>query len=155
MHFEQGTEHPDSAWVCEQSEWFAEQTKDRDKKPEMIIHDRDLKFTKDFTQTVKDAGMKTNPLPMGSPNLNGRCERVIETIKLECLAQFIIFGKRHLDYLSSEFVTYYNTRRSHMERDHLPPVREVPEEINTLKLDQIEVKSYVGGLVKSFERRAA
>ena len=121
----------------------------------MIIHDRDVKFTKDFTRTVKDAGMKTNPLPKGSPNLNGRCERVIETIKLKCLVKFIIFGKRHLDYLISEFATYYNTRRSHMGRDNLPPVREVSEEIKTLKFDQIEVKSYVGGLVKSFERKAA
>jgi hypothetical protein len=71
------------------------------------------------------------------------------------LDKFIVFGKRHLDYLVSEFVAYYNNQRSHMERDWLPPVREEPEEVDTLKLDQIEVKSYVGGLVKSFERRAA
>ena len=45
--------------------------------------------------------------------------------------------------------------RTHMERDHLPPVREEPEEIDTLKMDEIQVKSYVGGLVKSFERKAA
>ena len=81
--------------------------------------------------------------------------RVIETIKLECLAKFIVFGQRQMDYLIAEFVTYYNTRRSHMERDHLPPIREEPEEVETLKLDQIEIKSYVGGLVKSFERTAA
>ena len=37
----------------------------------------------------------------------------------------------------------------------MPPVREEPEEVETLKLDPIEVKSYVGGLVKSFERMAA
>ncbi len=42
-----------------------------------------------------------------------------------------------------------------MERDHLPPLREVPEEFETVKLDQIAVKSYVGGLVKAFERKAA
>ena len=42
-----------------------------------------------------------------------------------------------------------------MERDYLPPIREVPEGVETLKMDQIEVKSYVGVLVKSFERRAA
>jgi putative transposase len=119
------------------------------------MHDRDVKFTKDFTKTVKDAGLRTNPLPKGSPNLNGRCERVIETIKLECLAKFIVFGKRHMDYLISEFTTYYNTRRSHMARENLPPIRDVPEEVETVKLDQIEVKSYVGGLVKSFERKAA
>jgi hypothetical protein len=36
-----------------------------------------------------------------------------------------------------------------MERDHLPPIRDVPEEVETLTMDQIEVKSYVGGLLKS------
>ena len=87
--------------------------------------------------------------------MNGRCERVIQTIKLEALAKFIIFGKRHLDYLVSEFVDYYNHHRSHMERDWLPPIREEPDEVPSLKLDQVEVKSYVGGLVKSFARKAA
>ena len=53
------------------------------------------------------------------------------------------------------FVEYYNTTRSSMVRDHLPPVRAVPESMETLKLDQIEVKSHVGGLVKSFDRKAA
>jgi len=151
----ESTVSPDSAWVCQQTEWFIDQTKDRDKKPEMIIHDGDVKFTKEFTTTVKDAGMKTNPLPKGSPNLNGRCERFIGTIRWECLDKFIIFGKRHLDYVVSEFVDYYNHHRSHMERDWLPPIRDVPDEVETLRLDQIEVKSYVGGLVKSFERKAA
>lgn len=42
-----------------------------------------------------------------------------------------------------------------MERDYLPPIRDVPEEVQTLSMKQIEVKSYVGGLVKSFERKAA
>ena len=101
------------------------------------------------------AGMKTNPLPKASPNLNGRCERFIGTIRWECLDKFIVFGKQHLDYLVSEFVTFYNHQRAHMERDHLPPIRDVPVEVATLTMDQIEVKEYVGGLVKSFERRAA
>jgi len=135
----ESTEHPDSAWVCEQTRKFAEQTKDRgDKKPEMIIHDRDVKYTKDFTATVKACGMKTNPLPKGSPNLNGRCERVIETIKLECLAKFLVFGKRHLDHILGQFTEYYNTKRSHMERGYLPPIRDGdPEEVKTLTMDQI------------------
>ncbi len=66
-----------------------------------------------------------------------------------------VMAKRHLNYLVSEFASYYNTQRAHMERDHLPPIREVPEEVDALAMDQIEVKSYVGGLVKSFERRTA
>ena len=66
-----------------------------------------------------------------------------------------MFGKKHLDYLVTEFTDYYNHQRSHMEREHLPPIREVPDEVTTLTMEQIEVKSYVGGLVKSFERKAA
>jgi hypothetical protein len=60
-----------------------------------------------------------------------------------------------LDYVVTEFTNYYNTRRAHMELDYLPPIRDVPDEVATLKMDQSEVKSYVGGLVKSFERKAA
>jgi len=41
-----------------------------------------------------------------------------------------------------------------MARDWLPPIREEPDEVGTLKLDQIEVKSLVSGLIKSFERKA-
>jgi hypothetical protein len=102
-----------------------DQTAGREKKPDIIMHDLDTKFTKEFKARLKERGLRTNALPKASPNLNGRCERFIETIKLECLAKFIIFGKRHLDYLVAEFVEYYNTRRSHMERDHLPPMPSV------------------------------
>jgi putative transposase len=149
------TAHPDSAWVVEQTEAFLDQTMNRDEKPSIILHDLDTKFTKEFTANLKEKGVRTNPLPKASPNLNGRCERFIETIKLEALRHFLIFGKRHLDYIVSEFCEYYNKHRAHMERQHLPPVREEPEEVVTLKMEQIEVKSYVGGLVKSFERKAA
>lgn len=149
------TEHPDSAWVVKQTEAFLEQTKDRAEKPDIVMHDRDTKFTKDFVAKLKEHGVRTNALPKTSPNLNGRCERFIQTIKLECLAKFIIFGKQHLDYLLNEFTAYYNGVRSHMEREHLPPMGVVPEEVVTLPLDQVVVKSHVGGLVKSFERKAA
>ena len=77
------------------------------------------------------------------------------TTKSECLSRFIIFGKRHLDFLLSEFVEYYNNVRPSMVRNHLPPVGEVPEEVDTLRLDQTEVRRHVGGLVASFERKAA
>ena len=118
------------------------------------MHDRDAKFSKEFTETLKSHGLRTNPLPKVSPNLNGRCERFIETVKLECLSRFIVFGKRHLDYFVAEFTDYYNRHRSHMERDNLPPVREEPEEVLKLSLEQVEVKSFVGGPVKGFARKA-
>ena len=119
------------------------------------MHDRDTKFTKEFVATLKKKDIRTNALPVASPNLNGRVERFIQTIKHECLFKLILFGQKHLDYIVGEWVAYYNTIRSHTERSHLPPVYAVPDEVPKLDRDQIMIRSYVGGLVKSFERNAA
>jgi putative transposase len=150
------TEHPKSAWVCEQTQRFIDSTANRgEKKPDIIMHDRDSKFSKDFVATVKKNGMRTNALPKGSPNLNGRTEKFVGQIKSECLSKFILFGKRHLDYIVAEYVDYFNRQRAHSSCGNLPPLAELTDEVATLRMDQIEVKSYVGGLVRSFERKAA
>jgi putative transposase len=148
------TEHPNSAWVKQQAEAFLDQTANRSEKPSIVMHDRDTKFTKEFVAQLRDHGVRTNALPKASPNLNGRVERFIQTIKHECLFKFILFGKKHLDHLVSEWVDYYNTVRSHTERSHLPPIHEEPEENPQPILNQIVIKSHVGGLVRSFERKA-
>jgi putative transposase len=149
------TEHPNCAWVADQAERFLEHTGGRAKKPEIVIHDMDTKFTRKFKDALAARGVRPHQLPKASPNLNGRCERFIQTIKHECLSKFIIFGSRHVDYLLTEFTTYYNSTRSSMVRDHLPPIREIPDEVETLNLDQITVRRHVGGLVLSLERRVA
>jgi putative transposase len=149
------TEHPNAAWVKKQAELFIDQTAGREEPPSIVMHDRDTKFTKEFVATLNDRNVRTNALPVASPNLNGRVERFIQTIKHECLNNFILFGKRHLDHIVDEFVDYYNTVRSHSERENLPPIRELPDEAESLARGEITVKTYVGGLVKSFERKAA
>ena len=57
-------------------------------------------------------------------------------------------------HLLTEFTEYYNTARSSMARGHLPPSREEPDEVQALSVGQIEVKSYVGGLVRGLARKA-
>ncbi|HWL09452.1 MAG TPA: integrase core domain-containing protein [Planctomicrobium sp.] len=151
----ESTEHPTSAWVSEQARKFIDETAGREHKPDIVMHDRDTKFSREFTETLKSHGLRTNKLPKTSPNLNGRCEKIIGTIKSECLSKFIVFGKRHLDYLVAEFADYYNRHRSHMCLGHLPPVCEEPQEVEKLSLNEIEVKSFVGGMIKGFERKAA
>lgn len=152
----ESTQHPNSQWVVKQTEEFLDQTLKREDKPAIVMHDRDTKFTKDFVAKLNECGVRNNALPKASPNLNGRCERAIQTLRRECLSKFIIFGERHLDHLLTEFTEYYNTVRSSMVRDHLPPVRtEEPPEVETLNLVHVEIKEYVGGLVKGFHRKAA
>ena len=60
-----------------------------------------------------------------------------------------------IDHLRKQWSSYYNTVRSHTERDHLPPKHTVPDEVLKLNRDQITVKSHVRGLENSFERKAA
>ena len=50
---------------------------------------------------------------------------------------------------------YCSTAHSHVERDNLPPVREPHGEIDPVELDQVDMRSYVGGAIKSFEQKAA
>lgn len=150
------TAHPNSEWVCGQTQRFIDSTANRgEKKPDIIMHDRDSKFSKEFVATVKKNGMRTNALPKGSPNLNGRTEKFVGQIKSECLSKFILFGRRHLDHIVAEYVDYFNKQRAHSSRGNLPPLAESPEEVITIKMDAVDVKSYVGGLIKSFERKAA
>lgn len=149
------TQHPKSAWVSEQTTLFLESTANRERKPALVLHDRDTKFCKKFSQTLKDGDAKPVPLPVKAPNLNGRCERFIGTLKRECLHHFLIFGGSHLDHLVKEFGDYYNRHRPHSSREYLPPIREIPEQVDTIPLEEIEVQFHLGGLTKSYKRRAA
>ena len=151
----ESTLHPNSAWVERQTAVFIDQTSSRDEKPTMLIHDRDTKFGKSFREKLATGNIKPIKLPKSSPNLNGRCERFILTIKSEMLSNFIVFGKSHLDYLIREFVQYYNTTRSHSSRQSLPPIRTVPDEVESVSVERVTRKTHVGGLITSFHRKAA
>ncbi|GAG88458.1 unnamed protein product, partial [marine sediment metagenome] len=59
----EATEHPNSAWVEKQADLFVDQTAGRDEKPEIVMHDKDTKFTKEFTAKLKGRGVRTNSLP--------------------------------------------------------------------------------------------
>jgi hypothetical protein len=59
-----------------------------------VLHDRDSKFTAAFADVLKTGGVRHNALLKASPNLNGRVERDILTLRSECLDEFIFFAKR-------------------------------------------------------------
>ena len=87
--------------------------------------------------------------------MNGRVEKFIFQIKSECLSKFIVFGRQHLDHLVGAYVEYFNHLRSHSTQGNLPPVAEAPEEVPVLGIEDVEVSTHLGGLIKSFHRKAA
>lgn len=82
--------------------------------PQYVMRDNDRKFTAQFDAAIEWSGAKIKRNTPVSPNLRAHVKRFIKSLKYECLYKFIIFGKRHLDYLVTSFVSYYNVRRSHM-----------------------------------------
>ena len=96
--------------MTEQAKEFVERIKTREHLPTHLVRDRDTKFSAEFKDAMKAAGIQCKKLPVRSPNLNARVERVIQTIKHEVLNHFIVSGRDHLDYLVKTCTTHYNTR---------------------------------------------
>ena len=91
-----------------------------------------------------------------SPNLQAHVERVIQTLRHEILNYFVIVAPRHLNYITRNAMAWYNHERPHSARDHLPPACEKPPERQvSLKMSDVVCTTRLGGLLKSYSRRAA
>jgi putative transposase len=73
-----------------------------------LIHDQDPLFTEAFKDILQAGGITCKKTSVASPNMSPFVERFIRSIKYECLNKIIIFGERHLRYVISEYMTFYN-----------------------------------------------
>jgi transposase InsO family protein len=120
-----------------------------------LIHDRDPLYTKAWTTLLKSEGVKCVPIPASSPNCNPHAERLVKTIRSECLDHFVIFGERHLRHLLREFGAHYHGERFHQAlggRLIRPPATTANE--NAMGSD-IHCRSRLGGLLNYYHREAA
>ena len=92
--------------------------------------------------------MKISP---HSPWQNPYVERVIGSIRRECLDHMIILGERHLHRLVSEYVSYYNESRTHQSLDGNSPV---PRDVESAEQGQVVSFPYLGGLHHRYRRAA-
>jgi len=132
------------------------------KSKKYLIHDRDPLFSNEFRQILKSSGVRPiRTLPM-APHLNCLIERFIKTIKIECLDRMLIFGERHLEYLTKEFLEHYHKERPHQSLDNeiIEPERPHQSLDNEIieppppGTGEIICQERLGGLLK-FYRRAA
>lgn len=80
-----------------------------------VIHDRDRIYSRDLDSAVTAMGVKVLRTPFRSPQANAVCERLVGTIRRECLDFSIPFGERHLRRILLEWVTHDNQGRPHNE----------------------------------------
>ncbi len=108
LHFNT-TRHPTAAWTLQQ---LREALGYGDFR--YLMHDRDSIFAGHLDESIKNLGMTVLKSPPHSPKANAICERVIGTIRRECLDWLIPLSESHLRSMLNEWVTHYNGARPHM-----------------------------------------
>ncbi len=103
------TAHPTADWCIQQFREFLA----FDHPYKFLIHDRDSIFSAAADQAVRDCGVRVLKSPVRTPTANAYCERLIGTIRRECLDHFIPLNERHLRETVAEFAVHYNKGRPH------------------------------------------
>ena len=122
IHVSPATAHPDSAWVSQQARNLALGLDARASPARFLIRDRDAKFTGPFDGVLRSEGIRVIRTPIQAPNANANAERVIETIRAECLDWTLIWGRRHLDRTLRTYAEHYNRGRPHRAVGLAPPL---------------------------------
>jgi transposase InsO family protein len=111
------TRHPTAEWIAQQiTEAFP-----WNEVPRYLIRDRDAIYGTAVTRRIRAMGIRDKPIAAGSPWQNGYAERLIGTIRRECINHMIVFGEVHLRRIVSEFAAYYNKVRVHQSLDQDAP----------------------------------
>jgi putative transposase len=164
VYISRSTYKPDEQWMVQQAEAFVESTKVDGPRCKILMHDNDGKFSKPFLAALKKGKVKTHRTPIRSPNMAAFAERFVQTIKQECLDHFIVFGHKHMDVLCQEFKTHYHEERPHQGLDNelvsTKPKKKTKSSTNLIErvsipISEIRCKERLGGLLKSYSRKAA
>ena len=99
------------------AEWTAQQIKEAfpyDQSPKYLIRDRDSTYRQVFQQTVNNMGIKEVVTAPKSPWQNPFAERLIGSIRRECLDHIIIFNQKHLHKILTSYRDYYLNVKTHL-----------------------------------------
>jgi putative transposase len=104
------TTHPSAAWTLQQ----LRETTGFQRRYDYLLHDRDSIFAQHLDESVNKLGIKVLTSPPRSPMANAICERVIGTIRRECLDWLIPLSASHLRSILKSWIPHYNAGRPHM-----------------------------------------
>src|ERR1700704_3249365 len=99
------------------AEWIARQITDAfpwDEAPDYLIRDRDASYGQAVTKRLTAMGIRDHPTAARSPWQNGYAERLIGSIRRECLDHAVVFGEAHLRRILAPYASYYNAFRTHL-----------------------------------------
>jgi transposase InsO family protein len=142
------TQHPTAGWLSRQiTEAFPWDT-----APRYLLRDRDASYGSDFRCRVEAMGITEVVTAPRSPWQNAYVERVIGSIRRECLDHVLVINERHLRRVLFSYLDYYHRSRTHLSLDKdCPDVRPV----RPPNCGEVIAIPQVGGFHQRYERRAA
>jgi Integrase core domain len=103
--------------ACPSAHWIARQLTEAygwHQTPRYIVRDRDCVYGDVVVQRLRAMGIRDRPISPRSPWQNGYSERLIGSIRRDCLDHVVVFGERHLRHLLNSYQKYYNEARTHL-----------------------------------------
>ena len=142
------TAHPSARWTSQQLfEAFP-----FDEAPRYLLRDNDGIYGAIFQRRVAAMGITDAPIAPRSPWQNPYAERVIGSLRRECLDHVIVLNEAHLKRLLNEYLGYYHESRTHLSLDKDPPK---PRAIETPAHGEVVAFPVLGGLHHRYVRQAA
>src|SRR5215471_17695801 len=122
------TKHPTAEWLAQQIvEAFP-----WDAAPAYLVRDNDAAYGQAFRRRVRAMGIRDRPISPRSPWQNPYAERLIGSLRRECLDHVLIFGERHLRRVLTLYSLYYNETRTHLGLGKDAPLRRSVQRSGTI-----------------------
>ena len=141
-------------WLCITShptaEWIANQITEAcgwEQVPRYLIRDRDGAYGEVFIRRMRSIGIRDRPASPRSPWQNGYAERLIGSIRRDCLDHIVVFGERHLRHVLLLYMKYYNETRTHLSLDKDSPLSRTVKRVG-----RIVGRPVIGGLHHKYIR---
>jgi transposase InsO family protein len=142
------TEHPTEQWTTQQVvEAFPFDT-----APRYLLRDRDRKYGSRYRSRVQNFGIEEVVIAPRSPWQSPYVERLIGSIRRECLDHVIVLNERHLKGTLNAYFVYYHTARIHLALNKQCPE---PRAAQPPELGEVIAFPHLGGLHHQYLRRAA
>jgi transposase InsO family protein len=137
------TAHPTAEWIANQ----INQACGWEQTPRYLIRDRDGAYGEIFIQRLRSMGIRDRPTSPRSPWQNGYAERLIGSVRLECIDHVVVFGQRHLRHIMLSYMKYYNEVRTHLSLEKDAPISRAVD-----RAGHILCRPVLGGLHHQYVR---
>lgn len=137
------TAHPTAEWIANQ----LTEACGWEQAPRYLIRDRDGAYGELFVRRLRSMGIRDRPTAPRSPWQNGYAERLIGSIRRECLDHVIVLGERHLRHVLLSYMNYYNETRTHLSLD-----KDAPLSRTVKRAGRILCRPILGGLHHKYVR---